>query len=63
MIVIGIILGAFGIGFFCWLLFALAVYPSTAEAHKTPGFSSTAPGFTAKSDSPAEEQAFKLTGP
>ncbi len=26
MIIIGIILGAFGIGFFCWLVFALAVY-------------------------------------
>lgn len=26
MVVIGIILGAFGIGFFCWLLFTLAVY-------------------------------------
>jgi hypothetical protein len=26
MIVIGILLGVFGIGFFCWLLFALAVY-------------------------------------
>jgi len=25
MIVNGIILGAFGIGFFCWLLFTLAV--------------------------------------
>ena len=26
MIIIGLILGAFGIGFFCWLLFTLAVY-------------------------------------
>ena len=26
MIVTGLILGAFGIGFFCWALFALAVY-------------------------------------
>jgi hypothetical protein len=26
MIIIGIILSAFGIGFFCWLLFTLAVY-------------------------------------
>jgi len=26
MLVIGLILGIFGIGFFCWLLFTLAVY-------------------------------------
>jgi len=26
MIIIGLILGALGIGFFCWLLFTLAVY-------------------------------------
>jgi hypothetical protein len=26
MIVIGLILGVFGIGFFCWLLFTLAIY-------------------------------------
>jgi hypothetical protein len=26
MIMIGLILGALGIGFFCWLLFTLAVY-------------------------------------
>ena len=26
MIIVGIILSVFGIGFFCWLLFTLAVY-------------------------------------
>jgi len=38
MIVIGIILGAVGIGFFCWLLFTLAVYA-------LPFFASVAAGL------------------
>ena len=37
MIVIGIILGAFGIGFFCWLLFTLAVYALPFFASVTAG--------------------------
>ncbi len=37
MIVIGIILGAFGIGFFCWLLFTLAVYVLPFFASVTAG--------------------------
>jgi hypothetical protein len=40
MIVIGIIFGAFGIGFFCWLLFTLAVYA-------LPFFASVAAGLAA----------------
>ena len=40
MIVIGIILGAVGIGFFCWLLFTLAVYA-------LPFFASVAAGLAA----------------
>lgn len=37
MIVIGIILSVFGIGFFCWLLFALAVYALPFFAAMTAG--------------------------
>jgi len=37
MIVIGIILGAVGIGFFCWLLFTLAVYALPFSASLTAG--------------------------
>ena len=37
MIVIGIILCAFGIGFFCWLLFTLAVYALPFFASVTAG--------------------------
>lgn len=37
MIVIGILLGVFGIGFFCWLLFALAVYALPFFASVTAG--------------------------
>ena len=37
MIIIGLILGAFGIVFFCWLLFALAVYALPFFAGVTAG--------------------------
>jgi hypothetical protein len=37
MIVVGIILGVFGIGFFCWLLFALALYALPFFASVTAG--------------------------
>jgi hypothetical protein len=37
MIVIGLILGAFGIGFFCWLLFTLAIYALPFFAGLTGG--------------------------
>ena len=37
MIIIGIILGAFGIGLFCWLLFTLAVYALPFSASLTAG--------------------------
>ena len=37
MIIIGIILSAFGIGFFCWLLFTLAVYALPFFAAMTAG--------------------------
>ena len=37
MIVIGLILGVFGIGFFCWLLFTLAVYALPFFAGLTAG--------------------------
>lgn len=37
MIVIGLILGIFGIGFFCWLLFTLAVYALPFFASVTAG--------------------------
>ncbi len=30
MIIVGIIRSVFGIGFFCWLLFTLAVYADTS---------------------------------
>jgi hypothetical protein len=38
MIIIGIILSAVGIGFFCWLLFTLAVYALPFFAAMTAGF-------------------------
>jgi hypothetical protein len=37
MIIIGLILGAFGIGFLCWLLFTLAVYALPFFAGVTAG--------------------------
>jgi hypothetical protein len=37
MLVIGIVLSAFGIGFFCWLLFTLAVYALPFFAGMTAG--------------------------
>lgn len=37
MIVIGLILGVFGIGFFCWLLFTLAIYALPFFAGLTAG--------------------------
>jgi hypothetical protein len=37
MIIIGLILGALGIGFFCWLLFTLAVYALPFFATVTAG--------------------------
>jgi hypothetical protein len=37
MIMIGLILGALGIGFFCWLLFTLAVYALPFSASLTAG--------------------------
>lgn len=37
MLVLGIILGAFGIGFLCWLLFSLAVYALPFFAGMTTG--------------------------
>src|SRR5712691_1995117 len=37
MIIIGIIFGVFGIGFFCWLLFMLAVYALPFFASVTVG--------------------------
>jgi hypothetical protein len=37
MIVIGLILGIFGIGFFCWLLFTLAIYALPFFAGLTAG--------------------------
>jgi hypothetical protein len=37
MILIGILLGVFGIGFFCWLLFAVAVYALPFFASITAG--------------------------
>ena len=37
MVVIGLILGAFGIGFLCWALFALAVYALPCFAGVTAG--------------------------
>ena len=37
MIIVGIILSAFGVGFFCWLLFALAVYALPFFAALTAG--------------------------
>ena len=37
MIIIGLILGALGIGFFCWLLFTLAVYALPFSASLTAG--------------------------
>ena len=37
MIVIGLILGVFGIGFFCWLLFTLAIYALPFCAGLTAG--------------------------
>ena len=37
MIIIGLILGAVGIGFFCWLLFTLAVYALPSFASVTAG--------------------------
>ncbi len=37
MIIIGLILGAFGIGFLCWLLFTLAVYALPFFAAVTGG--------------------------
>ncbi|MGH6834151.1 MAG: hypothetical protein ACREC9_01085 [Methylocella sp.] len=37
MIIVGIILGVFGIGFFCWLLFTLAVYSLPFFAGMTAG--------------------------
>ena len=37
MIIIGVILGAFGIGLFCWLLFTLAVYALPFSASLTAG--------------------------
>ena len=37
MIIIGLILGAFGIGFLCWLLFTLAIYALPCFASVTAG--------------------------
>jgi hypothetical protein len=37
MIIIGLILGVFGIGFFCWLLFTLAIYALPFFAGLTAG--------------------------
>ena len=37
MLVVGIVLSAFGIGFFCWLLFTLAVYALPFFAGMTAG--------------------------
>ena len=37
MLIIGIILSVFGIGFFCWLLFTLAVYALPFFAGLTAG--------------------------
>jgi hypothetical protein len=37
MVIIGLILGAFGIGFLCWALFALAVYALPCFAGVTAG--------------------------
>jgi hypothetical protein len=37
MIVIGLVLGVFGIGFFCWLLFTLAIYALPSFAALTAG--------------------------
>src|SRR5271154_2706312 len=37
MIIIGIVLSVFGIGFFCWLLFTLAVYALPFFAGLTAG--------------------------
>jgi hypothetical protein len=37
MIVLGLILGVFGIGFFCWLLFTLAIYALPFCAGLTAG--------------------------
>ncbi len=37
MLVIGIVLSVFGLGFFCWLLFALAIYALPFLAGLTAG--------------------------
>ena len=37
MLIVGIVLSAFGIGFFCWLLFTLAVYALPFFAGMTAG--------------------------
>jgi len=37
MLIVGIVLSAFGIGFFCWLLFTLAVYALPLFAGMTAG--------------------------
>ena len=37
MLIVGIVLSAFGIGFFCWLLFTLAVYALPFLAGMTAG--------------------------
>jgi len=37
MIIIGLVLSVFGIGFFCWLLFTLAVYALPFAAGLTAG--------------------------
>jgi len=45
MLIIGIVLSAFGIGFFCWLLFTLAVYALPFFAGMTAGLAAFHSGF------------------
>lgn len=45
MIVIGIILSVFAIGFFCWLLFTLAVYALPVFVGLTAGFAAYHHGY------------------
>ena len=42
MIIVGIILSVFGIGFFCWLLFTLAVYALPFFAGLSAGLAASA---------------------
>ena len=45
MLIVGIILSVFGIGFFCWLLFTLAVYALPFFAGITTGLAAFHSGF------------------